>query len=64
MFRILHLFARLADLLIKWVSNRGGGGGEGGNQLFFSGRGVRSGFPKWGACELIIASEEAERGVL
>ena len=30
--------------------------GEGGTQLFL-GRGVRPGFPKWRACERIIASE-------
>ena len=38
----------------------GEGGDEkpGGGQLnFFSGRGVRPGFPKCGACELILASE-------
>ena len=33
--------------------------GGGGTQLFFfSGRGVRPGFPKCGACELILASEK------
>ena len=29
----------------------------GDTQLFFSGRGVRPGFPKCGACELIFASD-------
>ena len=32
-------------------------GGEGALNFFFSGRGVRTGFPKCGACELIFASE-------
>ena len=36
-----------------------GGGGLGGGALnFFSGRGVRPGFPKCGACELTFASEK------
>ena len=30
----------------------------GGTQLFFSGRGVRPGFPKCGTCELTFASEK------
>ena len=34
------------------------GGGGGGTQLFFSGRGVRPGFPKCGACELILSLKE------
>ena len=32
-------------------------GGGGGTRLFFSGRDVRPGFPKCGACELIFASD-------
>ena len=40
---------------------RGTRWGEGGTQLFFSCRGVRPGFSKYGSCELIIASE---KGVL
>ena len=32
--------------------------GGGGALNFFSGRGVRPGFPKWGACELTFASEK------
>ena len=35
--------------------------GEGHSTFFFSGGGVRPGFPKCGSCELIIASE---KGVL
>ena len=31
---------------------------SGGGTQLFSGRGVRPGFPKWGACELILASEK------
>ena len=38
----------------QWCS-RGGGGGA---LNFFSGRGVRPGFPKCGACELTFASEK------
>ena len=38
------------DFLMKCI-------GGGGTQLF-SGRGVWPGFPKWGACELILASEK------
>ena len=36
-----------------WLSWPGGGAVN-----FFSGRGVRPGFPKWGACELTFASEK------
>ena len=32
--------------------------GGGGHSIFFSGRGVRPGFPKCGACELTFASEK------
>ena len=39
--------------LVLWV-----GGSPGGALNFFSGRGVRPGFPKYGACELTFASEK------
>ena len=35
-----------------------GGGGGGRSTQLFSGRGVRPGFPKWGACKLRLASEK------
>ena len=45
--------------LVKPVGHIGSGVAPGGGALnFFSGRGVRPGFPKCGACELTFASEK------
>ena len=40
----------------EWTVSSGNGGG--GALNFVSGRGVRPGFPKCGACELMFASEK------
>ena len=53
LFRVKIVLAPLKPLISQW-SKPGGGG----HSNFFSGRGVRPGFPKCGACELAFASEK------